>query len=201
MINNNLFNKVLRKKTLPILYFACIVLLALIFLLDLSIPSGVAVGVLYAVVVLLSLLVPQSRATLIFALVSSLLIIAVLFYKPLAPEMWKVFFNRGISLFAVWTTAILGVIRNKIAQQRKIILIEREKALDEVKILRGLLPICASCKKIKDEGYWIQIESYIKNHSEAEFTHGICPECTEKLYPDFFNSSDYYKKSDSNPDE
>jgi hypothetical protein len=108
--------------------------------------------------------------------------------------MWKVLFNRGISLFAVWATAILGVIRNKIAQQRKIILIEREKALDEVKILRGLLPICASCKKIKDEDYWIQIESYIKKNSEAEFTHGICPECAEKLYPDFFNSSDYYKK-------
>jgi hypothetical protein len=127
--------------------------------------------------------------------VSSLLIVAVLFFKPLVPEMWKVFFNRGIALFAVWATAMLGVRRNKIEQQRKMILIEREKALDEVKILRGLLPICASCKKIKDdEGYWIQIESYIKNHSEAEFTHGICPECVEKLYPDFFNSSDYYKK-------
>ena len=195
MNSKNNLNKRLQINTLPILYFGCIVLLALIFLLDLSIPSGVAVGVLYAVVVLLTLWVPQSRATLIFALVSSLLIVAVLFYKPLVPEMWKVFFNRGIALFAIWATAILGVRRNKIEQQRKMILIEREKALDEVKILRGLLPICASCKKIKDdEGYWIQIESYIKNHSEAEFTHGICPECVEKLYPDFFNSSDYYKK-------
>jgi hypothetical protein len=194
MNSKNNLNKRLQINTLPILYFGCIVLLALIFLLDLSIPSGVAVGVLYAVVVLLTLWVPQSRATLIFALVSSLLIVAVLFYKPLVPEMWKVFFNRGIALFAIWATAMLGVRRNKIEQQRKMILIEREKALDEVKILRGLLPICASCKKIKDEDYWIQIESYIKKNSEAEFTHGICPECAEKLYPDFFNSSDYYKK-------
>jgi hypothetical protein len=48
-----------------------------------------------------------------------------------------------------------------------------------------MLPICASCKKIRDdEGYWNQIEEYIKTHSEAEFTHSICGECSEKLYPD-----------------
>jgi len=63
---------------------------------------------------------------------------------------------------------------------------EREKALLEVKILRGFLPICSSCKKIKDdEGYWSQIESYIRDHSEAEFSHSICPNCAKSLYPDF----------------
>lgn len=60
------------------------------------------------------------------------------------------------------------------------------KALDQVKVLRGLLPICASCKKIRDDkGYWNQIEVYILDHSEAEFTHGICPDCARKLgYPE-----------------
>lgn len=59
-----------------------------------------------------------------------------------------------------------------------------EKSLAEVKTLRGFLPICASCKNIRDDqGYWTQIESYISNHSEAEFTHSICPQCSEKLYP------------------
>ncbi len=54
------------------------------------------------------------------------------------------------------------------------------------KVLRGLLPICSNCKKIRDDdGYWNNIESYIKIHSEADFTHGICPECTEKLYPGY----------------
>jgi len=63
---------------------------------------------------------------------------------------------------------------------------EIEKKNEEVKILRGLLPICASCKKIRDySGKWHQIESYIRSHSEAEFSHGICPECLLKLYPDF----------------
>lgn len=60
-----------------------------------------------------------------------------------------------------------------------------EKALAEVKALSGLLPICSHCKKIRDDkGYWNQIESYIHKHSEAEFSHGICPECAKKYYPD-----------------
>ena len=57
-----------------------------------------------------------------------------------------------------------------------------EKALYDIKILSGLLPICSSCKKIRDEkGYWNQIESYIRDHSEAEFSHGICDECYKKV--------------------
>lgn len=60
-------------------------------------------------------------------------------------------------------------------------------ALTKVKELSGLLPICAECKKIRDDkGYWTQIESYIRNHSEAEFSHGICPECLKKLYPEYY---------------
>jgi hypothetical protein len=60
-----------------------------------------------------------------------------------------------------------------------------KQALNEVKTLRGILPICASCKKIRDdEGYWNQIEGYIQKHSDAQFSHGVCPECVKKLYPD-----------------
>jgi len=62
---------------------------------------------------------------------------------------------------------------------------ELKEALTRVKVLSGLLPICASCKKIRDdEGYWNQIESYIRDRSDADFSHGICPECKEKLYPE-----------------
>lgn len=64
---------------------------------------------------------------------------------------------------------------------------ELQKALDNVKTLRGMLPICSSCKKIRnDDGYWSQIEVYLREHSDAEFSHGICPECAIKLYPDYF---------------
>ena len=61
-----------------------------------------------------------------------------------------------------------------------------EISLSEVKTLTGLLPICASCKKIRDDrGYWNQIESYIKERSDADFSHSICPECADKLYPEY----------------
>jgi hypothetical protein len=64
---------------------------------------------------------------------------------------------------------------------------ELEQALIDVKQLSGMLPICSSCKKIRnDEGYWEQIEAYIRDHSEVEFSHSICPGCAEKLYPNFF---------------
>ena len=67
-----------------------------------------------------------------------------------------------------------------------------QKALDEVETLNGLLPICASCKKIRDDkGYWNQIESYIESHSEARFSHGLCPDCAEKLY----GKETWYKKN------
>jgi sigma-B regulation protein RsbU (phosphoserine phosphatase) len=65
---------------------------------------------------------------------------------------------------------------------------ELEKALEEVKTLRGFISICSSCKKIRnDEGKWEQLEAYIQQHSEALFSHGICLDCMKKLYPDFAN--------------
>lgn len=61
-----------------------------------------------------------------------------------------------------------------------------EKALTRVKQLSGLLPICSNCRKIRnDQGYWELVEEYIHKHSEAEFSHSICPDCLERLYPEF----------------
>lgn len=83
---------------------------------------------------------------------------------------------------------MLAVARNmseqeKAEQERESLIGELQQALSEIKQLSGLLPICASCKKIRDDsGYWNQLESYIKTHSSAEFSHGICPECVTTLY-------------------
>jgi CheY-like chemotaxis protein len=64
---------------------------------------------------------------------------------------------------------------------------ELEAALDKVKLLSGMLPICANCKNIRDDkGYWHQVEVYIHNHSEADFSHGLCPDCAKKLYPELY---------------
>jgi PAS domain S-box-containing protein len=70
--------------------------------------------------------------------------------------------------------------------EREKLINELQEALAEVKRLSGLLPICSHCKKIRDDkGYWNRIESYLRDHSNAEFSHGICPECAKKYYPDF----------------
>ena len=70
------------------------------------------------------------------------------------------------------------------AIERKRLSNDLKNALHEVRTLSGLLPICASCKKVRDDkGYWNQIESYIQEHSQAQFTHGLCPECLANLYP------------------
>jgi len=70
-------------------------------------------------------------------------------------------------------------------RQREKVISDLNKALSEVKRLSGLLPICSHCKKIRDDkGYWNQIEAFIQEHSEAEFSHSICQECAEKYYPD-----------------
>lgn len=69
--------------------------------------------------------------------------------------------------------------------EKSIIVSDLQKALSEVKTLRGFLPICSYCKKIRDDkGYWNQIESYIHEHSEVEFSHSICQKCAKKYYPD-----------------
>jgi PAS domain S-box-containing protein len=71
-------------------------------------------------------------------------------------------------------------------EEKERLIAELQDAISKVKLLSGMLPICASCKKIRDDtGYWNQIESYIHRHSEAEFSHSICPECAKELYPEF----------------
>ncbi len=74
------------------------------------------------------------------------------------------------------------------AIQRKKLIAELQKTMAELKILKGFIPICASCKKIcDDKGFWSQVEEYISGHSEVEFTHSICPECSRELYPSLFD--------------
>ncbi len=71
-------------------------------------------------------------------------------------------------------------------RQRDQLIKQLREALANIKVLRGLLPICCHCKKIRDDkGYWKAVEEYIREHSEVEFSHGLCPECVRKLYPEY----------------
>ena len=76
--------------------------------------------------------------------------------------------------------------RKRAEEERERLILQLQEAMARIKVLGGLLPICATCKKIRDpKGYWKQLEDYITDHSEAQFTHGICTECARKLHPDW----------------
>jgi hypothetical protein len=77
--------------------------------------------------------------------------------------------------------------RKRMEERNKKLIEELHEAIAEIKVLSGLLPICSSCKKIRDDkGYWTWIEKYIQEHSEAQFSHSICPDCAKKLYPKLY---------------
>jgi len=103
-----------------------------------------------------------------------------------APFIKAMAISGVIGIIAVSVGTILFIhITNPLLKKLSETIETLRDALNRVKLLSGLLPICASCKKIRDDkGYWSQIESYIREHSEAEFSHGICPECAKKLYTD-----------------
>lgn len=87
--------------------------------------------------------------------------------------------------------------RLKAEQERECLVNELQEALANVRMLSGMLPICASCKRVRDDqGYWNQIEAYIRDHSEAEFSHSICPDCARKMYPEYINDTEGHEKTD-----
>ncbi len=99
---------------------------------------------------------------------------------------WRsyIIFSLVICIFLI-LIVVFSFRMDKAAKERENIILELQDALAEVITLRGIIPICSSCKKVRDDkGYWNQIESYIRDHSEADFSHSICPECAKELYPD-----------------
>ncbi|HOW56821.1 MAG TPA: PAS domain S-box protein [Smithellaceae bacterium] len=95
---------------------------------------------------------------------------------------WKSYPSGNLIYAAARDITEHKLAEEKLAEEKRLL----QKSLDEIKTLRGIVPICASCKKIRDDrGYWNQVEKYVSEHSEAEFSHSICPECVKKLYPGY----------------
>lgn len=91
----------------------------------------------------------------------------------------------------------VAVGRRMVEVQEKLLEKNRElsQALSEIRTLRGIIPICANCKSVRDDqGYWNQVEVYIRDHSEAEFSHGMCPACMKTFYPDLPSVQDKNEK-------
>jgi len=158
-------------------------LACLIFVLDLLTPLGVAVGVLYTTLVLLAMWAPYRRFILLVASVVSVLTVLDVFLSP-GEAHWMALSNRVLSLFAIWITAILLFLLKRDHEERERLVLELQDSLTHIKTLRGLLPVCVSCKKVRnDKGYWRSIDTYISEWSETQVTHGICSDCFSHYYP------------------
>ena len=158
-------------------------LACLIFVIDLLTPLGVAVGVLYTTLVVLAIWSPHRR--FIFLVAAGVSILTVLdFLLSHGDTNWMVLSNRLLSLFTIWVAAVLSFLLKRDQEERERLILELQDSLGHIKTLRGLLPICASCKKVRnDQGYWNSIDTYIADRSEAHITHGICPDCFSHYYP------------------
>jgi len=147
---------------------------AAIFVIDLWVPSGVAVPMLYPTIVLLTGCLPKPKQTLLIAAASSLLVLAGLFIAFTDSARLVAITNHLLAFATIWLTAGL-------------ILLHKQRE-EKVKHLTGLLPMCSSCKKIRDDkGFWSRVEQYFEeHHADLQFTHGLCPACSKQLYPDLF---------------
>jgi len=97
---------------------------------------------------------------------------------------WYVVWNACIRFLSFVVLVYIVSRMRALLQTEKQLVNKLQEAMGQVKELSGLLPICAACKKIRDDkGYWEQIESYIKQRTKADFSHGLCPECARRLYP------------------
>jgi len=98
--------------------------------------------------------------------------------------------NNGTFLGVVGITRDITA-RKAAEEAREELLQKLQQTLAELRTLQGIIPICSSCKKIRDDqGAWHQIEVYVRNHTNADFSHGLCPECIQKMYPGYTNSND-----------
>lgn len=161
-------------ETLGTVHIATAYLLVVaVFGFDLVVPLGTGISFFYLVpVVFLALWSSpkQSLAVMGIAAFSSILV-AIGFLLSPPGAFWDAITNRAYALIVIGATVMLSVVR--------------KRAEEDVKVLHGLLPICCYCKNIRDDkGYWQQVERYIAARTEADFSHGMCPDCGAKHFPD-----------------
>jgi hypothetical protein len=186
----------IRRRFLPWFFYAVILTTQALFLHHLSrMDTGLVYGIsgfMYWFILPVFLAFPYCTVSSILGFVLIAVNPNILVWAGMAPKFELAKYN-----IIIWPTCIIVIFaafmldmlfRSTFMQmnERKKLITELQNSIAAVKTLKGLLPICASCKKVRDDkGYWKQIETYIAEHSEAEFSHGICPDCMGKLYPEY----------------
>lgn len=148
-------------------------LVVAVFCLDLLVPLGSEISFFYLLPVVFLALWSSPKQSLAVTGIAGFasILMAVGFLLSLPGNAWTGITNRSYALVVIAATVALSVVR--------------KRAEEDVKVLHGLLPICSYCKKIRDDrGYWQQVERYIAARSEADFSHGMCPDCGSKHFPD-----------------
>ena len=156
------------------------------FVIDLLTPIGWMVWLPYVGLMLVPLWWRDRPSPIILASVFTAFILISFvvdyLYIPLDVEPKYAIFNRALGVLMIWLIAALMLRQQRVERERENLIGQLQDALANIKTLRGLLPFCLSCKKIREvNGYWSRIEAYVAKHSMAEFTPGLCPECEEYL--------------------
>ncbi|HTZ17085.1 MAG TPA: hypothetical protein VMB78_01465 [Dissulfurispiraceae bacterium] len=189
----------IRRSILPWFFYALVLVTQSFFLYHLSLlNTGLVYGIsgfMYWFILPVFLAFPYSAKSSVLGFTALALAPNISVWAGIAPNFELAKFN-----IIIWPTCIIVIFAAFMLdllfrgifvqmQERKKLIMELQDSIAAVKTLRGLLPICSSCKKVRDDkGYWSQIEHYIAEHSEAEFSHGMCPDCAHKLYPEYFNN-------------
>ena len=143
------------------------------FAIDLVLPLGVAVPMAYVGPVLITLWLPRHSDTLIAAAVGTVLTVIGALASPPGGVLWIGVVNQSLAIAILWMTAALVLLH--------------KRAAEHINLLRRWLPVCASCKKIRDDqGFWQGLEEFVEQHSDVLFTHSLCPACTEKWTPELY---------------
>ena len=168
-----------QRRTSRVLIIAAVAVTAVAFF-DIVTPLGIAIPALYAVAVIISFRARIRTTTIMLAIAVSLLTIIGFWVSPPSVVAWKGALNRGLALFIIWTTTVIGLEALKLQTERERLIQEREDALNRA--LSAVLPLCAWCHRIRAEnGEWEPLETYITSTTTTLISHGMCPSCYERI--------------------
>lgn len=185
--------KYLEKQTKIFHVFLGLALTASIGLIDFLVGPNVSLSIFYVIPLSMITWFIHKKAGFLLAFICIIMPIIIntklFFYKK--SEYYLInLWNIGMQfIFFLIIIFLISKLKTSVKEKEKIIQEKLNVTLKEITVLKSFLPICSSCKKIRDENnQWIDVEVYISHHTKTQFSHGICPDCAKKLYPNIFSN-------------